>query len=65
MILIQYRETYWVESFNHQLFSNLPKQIHFSTRVFTVRLNLAIMDWVRHRLMHVCVHIMRLSYGAE
>ena len=44
---VQCRDTYWVESFNHQLLTYLPKQIHFSTVTFNMRMNLAVLDWVR------------------
>jgi hypothetical protein len=30
-------DTYWAESFNHQLLTYLPKQIHFSTATFEMR----------------------------
>lgn len=39
------RDTYWVESFNHQLLIYLPKRIHFSTKVFDMRMSLALLDW--------------------
>ncbi|XP_064401110.1 uncharacterized protein LOC135347149 [Halichondria panicea] len=39
------RDTYWVESFNHQLLTYLPKCIHFSTETFIMRMNLAVLDW--------------------
>ncbi|KAL5509605.1 hypothetical protein EMCRGX_G004999 [Ephydatia muelleri] len=39
------RDTYWVESFNHQLLTYLPKRIHFHTKTFEMRMNLAVMDW--------------------
>ena len=48
--LWQCRDTYYVESFNHQLLVYIPKRIHFSNRVFTMRMNLAIMDWVCNKL---------------
>lgn len=54
---IQCRDTYWVESFNHQLLTYLPKRIHFSTRVFNMRMNLAVMDWVRCMIYAVCIFI--------
>eukprot|EP00731_Ephydatia_muelleri_P035532 Em0133g2a len=41
----QCRDTYWVESFNHQLLTYLPKRIHFHTKTFEMRMNLAVMDW--------------------
>ena len=44
--LSQCRDTFWVESFNHQLLSYLPKRIHFGTRTFVMRMYLAVMDWV-------------------
>eukprot|EP00731_Ephydatia_muelleri_P001711 Em0001g1711a len=39
------RDTYWVESFNHQLLTYLPKRIHFHTKTFEMRMSLAVMDW--------------------
>lgn len=42
----QCRDTFWVESFNHQLLTYLPKRIHFGTSAFKMRMNLAILDWV-------------------
>ncbi|KAL5479631.1 hypothetical protein EMCRGX_G023180 [Ephydatia muelleri] len=39
------RDTYWVESFNHQLLTYLPKRIHFQEKTFDMRMNLAVMDW--------------------
>lgn len=39
------RDTYWVESFNHQLLTYLPKRIHFSTKVFDLRMGIALQDW--------------------
>ena len=44
--LIQCRDTYWVESFNHQLLSYLPKRIHFGNATFLMRMNLAVLDWI-------------------
>ena len=35
-----------MESFNHQLLIYLPKRIHFHTKTFEMRMNLAVMDWV-------------------
>ena len=46
-LLFKCRDTYWVESFNHQLLTYLPKRIHFSTVTFNMRMNLAVLDWVR------------------
>eukprot|EP00731_Ephydatia_muelleri_P033586 Em0033g2a len=31
--------------FNHQLLTYLPKRIHFHTKTFEMRMNLAVMDW--------------------
>ena len=44
--ITQCRDTYWVESINHRLLTYLPKRIHFSTRTFVMRMNLAVLDWV-------------------
>ena len=49
---VQCRDTYWIESFNHQLLTYPPKRIHFSTRVFNMRMNLAVVDWVRHNFVN-------------
>ena len=46
IITFQCRDTYWVESFNHQLLTYLPKRIHFGTTTFCMRMNLALCDWV-------------------
>ncbi len=43
---LQCRDTFWVESFNHQLLTYLPKRIHFGSSTFDMRMNLAILDWV-------------------
>ena len=40
------RDTFWIESFNHQLLTYLPKRIHFGSTTFKMRMNLAVMDWV-------------------
>ena len=60
ILKLQCRDTYWVESFNHQLLCYIPKRIHFSMRVFTMRLNLAVMDWVSQSLQSSCMY--QLSY---
>ncbi len=44
--MLQCRDTFWVESFNHQLLTYIPKRIHFGSSTFEMRMNLAIMDWV-------------------
>ena len=35
-----------MESFNHILLTYIPKRIHFFTTTYTMRMNLAVMDWV-------------------
>ena len=35
-----------MESFNHQLLCYFPKRIHFSTKVFDMRMSLALLNWV-------------------
>ena len=40
--MLQCRDTYWVEPFNHQLLSDVPKKIHFGSTTFVMRLNLAL-----------------------
>ena len=52
-LILQCRDTYWVESCNHQLLTYLPIRIHFDTKTFQMRMNLAVMDWVS--LPHVRV----------
>ena len=47
LLVSQCRDTFWVESFNHQLLMYLPKRIHFGTTTFLMRMNLALLDWVR------------------
>ena len=49
------RDTYWVESFNHQLLTYLPKRIHFGTSTFCMRMNLAVCDWVSVACIHICL----------
>ncbi|XP_064383612.1 uncharacterized protein LOC135332186 isoform X1 [Halichondria panicea] len=39
------RDTFWVESFNHQLLIYLSKRIHYSDETFLMRMNLAVLDW--------------------
>ncbi|XP_064387945.1 uncharacterized protein LOC135336085 [Halichondria panicea] len=39
------RDTFWVESFNHQLLTYISKRVHFGAATFNMRMNLAIMDW--------------------
>ena len=46
------QDTFWIESFNHQL---LPKLIHFGSTTFKMRMNLAVMDWVCScNCVHTC-----------
>ena len=45
-VILQCRDTFWVESFNHQLLTYLPKRIHFTTDTFHMCMNLAVCDWV-------------------
>ena len=54
--VLQCRDTFWVESFNHQLLTYAPKRIHFSTSTFLMRLNLAVMDWVGVVHVHVSIY---------
>lgn len=49
---LQCQDTYWVESFNNQLLTYLPKRIHFGSKTFKMRMNLACMDWVGH--INIC-----------
>ncbi|KAL5517980.1 hypothetical protein EMCRGX_G003638 [Ephydatia muelleri] len=39
------RDTYWIESFNHQLLTYLSKRVHFRDDTFVIRMNLAVLDW--------------------
>lgn len=39
------RDTFWVESFNHQLLTYIPKRVHFHSDTFQMRMNYAVMDW--------------------
>jgi hypothetical protein len=39
------RDTYSVESFNHMMLMYVSKRIHFSTRTFNMRMQLAVLDW--------------------
>lgn len=47
---MHFRDTYWVESFNHQLLCYLSKRIHYSTATYRMRMNLAVLDWVCTKL---------------
>ena len=69
---MQCRDTYWVESFNHQLLTYLSKRIHFSTPTYRMRMNLAVLDWVCFPYLlitctlehvYVCSYRMRMCYG--
>ena len=40
------RDTYWVESFNHQLLTYLSKRSHYSIATYRLIMNLAVLDWV-------------------
>ena len=42
-----------MESFNNQLLSYLPKRIHFGSRMFDMRMKLALMDWVKIMYKHI------------
>ena len=57
LVYVQCRDTYWVESFNHQLLTYLPKRIHFSKKAFNMRMNLAVLDWVSESRVLFTVHI--------
>ena len=43
---LQCRDTFWIESFNHQLLTYIPKRVHFGDRVFKMRMDFALLDWV-------------------
>ena len=45
-VYLQCRDTFWVESFNHQLLAHIPKRVHFGSSTFEMRMNRTIMDWV-------------------
>ena len=62
IVCIQCRDTYWVESFNHQLLTYVPKRIHFSTTTFRMRLNLALMDWVSCLVFNTHIFTLLLLY---
>ena len=49
-ILLYYSDTYSVESFNHMMLTYVSKQIHFSTRTFSMRMQLAVLDWVLEQI---------------
>ena len=67
LVYVQCRDTYWVESFNHQLLTYLPKRIHFSNETFNMRMNLAVLDWVSesHVLFTVHIHIIIIIFMLE
>ena len=46
LIHFQCRDTFWVESLNHQMLLYVPKRIHFGSQTFKMRMNLAVLDWV-------------------
>ena len=49
--------TGWRVSTINYVLTYLPKRIHFSTKVFDMRMDIALMDWVRCEVMCiVCVH---------
>ena len=52
---MQCRDTFWVESFNHQLLTYLSKRIHYSTATYVLRMNLAVLDWISTFLSCSCV----------
>ena len=62
-VFFQCRDTYWVELFNHQLLTYLPKRIHFHTKTFEMRMNLAVSDGLGECsacsvcVMRLCNHI--------
>ena len=43
---VQCRDTFWVESLNHQMLLYVPKRIHFGSQTFKMRMNLAVLHWV-------------------
>ncbi|XP_064383804.1 uncharacterized protein LOC135332660 [Halichondria panicea] len=43
--IVECRDTFCVESFNHQLLTYISKRVHFAEATFNMRMNLAIMDW--------------------
>ena len=45
-IFLKCRDTFWVESYNHQLLTYLSKRVHFGTATFHMRMFLALLDWV-------------------
>ena len=61
-IAFQCRDTYWVESFNHQLLTYLPKRIHFGTTTFCMRMNLALCDWVSVHHLVCCFLSLNLNH---
>ena len=51
--LLQCCDTYWVESFNHMLLSYIMNHVHFGTKTFEMKMNLAVLNWVSRK---DCVH---------
>lgn len=45
-MLFQCRDTYYIESFHNCLLIYVPKRIHFSDKVYNMRVHLACLDWV-------------------
>ena len=58
--LLQCHDTYWVESFNHMLLSYIPKHVRFGTKMFEIRMNPTVLDWVSRK---DCVHTMHVLYS--
>ena len=46
-------KTHTVESFYHMILTYVLKPIHFSTKTFQMKMNLAVLDWVRYSLHSV------------
>lgn len=49
------RDTFWVESFNHQLLTFIPKRVHFHSDTFYMRMSFAVLDWVWACLLYVAI----------
>lgn len=53
---------FWIESFNHQLLTYIPKRVHFGDRIFQTRMDFALLDWVRATISKMCFIIIIIAY---
>ena len=46
---VQCRETYWIESFHTAMLIYVSKRIHYGDDTYNMRVELAVLDWVRKK----------------